>query len=78
LRRVLLSAERFSDAAIFFGSCRVKTRCLRSSALLCLVTRCDQRSDVALFLLPLDFADDVCAAAFLRADLLCAGLAACW
>jgi len=43
-----------------------------------LVTRCDQCFDVALFLLLLDFADDVGAAAFLRADLLCAGLAACW
>src|SRR5437588_1702412 len=43
LRRLLLSADRFSEAAICFGSFNVKTLFSRSSALLCLVTYPDQR-----------------------------------
>jgi hypothetical protein len=43
LRRELRSAERFSDAAIRFGSRKVKTPRLRSSASLSFVTRCDHR-----------------------------------
>jgi hypothetical protein len=43
LRRELRSAERLSDAAIFFGSVSLKTPCFRSSASLSLVTRCDHR-----------------------------------
>ena len=43
MRRRLRSAERFSEAAIFFGSRPVKTRCWRSSASLSRVTRADQR-----------------------------------
>lgn len=43
LRRELRSAERLSEAAIFFGSVSLKTPCLRSSASLPWVTRCDQR-----------------------------------
>jgi hypothetical protein len=43
LRRELSSAERFRDAAIFFGSVSLKTPCFRSRASLSLVTRCDHR-----------------------------------
>jgi hypothetical protein len=43
LRRVLRSAERFSDLAILSGSLYVKTPFWRSSALLRSVTRCDHR-----------------------------------
>jgi len=43
LRRWLRSAERFSDAAIRFGSRLVKTPRSRSSASLSRVTRADQR-----------------------------------
>jgi len=46
--RVLRSAERLSEAAIRFGSFKVKTPCLRSSASLSRVTRRDQRR-VAFF-----------------------------
>jgi hypothetical protein len=42
-RRELCSADRFSDAAIFFGSCNVNTPRLRSSASLSRLTRCDHR-----------------------------------
>src|ERR1700730_8989332 len=42
-RRVLVSAERFSAAAIRFGSRHVKTPGFRSSASLCSVTSCDPR-----------------------------------
>jgi hypothetical protein len=48
LRRELRSAERFSDAAIIFGSVSLKTPRLRSSASLCSVTRCDQRFEEVL------------------------------
>src|SRR6185437_16342358 len=41
------SADRLSDAAIFFGSVSVKTPRFRSSASLSRVTRCDQRFDLA-------------------------------
>src|SRR5690606_5543409 len=41
LRRRLASAERLSEAAIAFGSLRVKTSCSRSSASLLSVTCCD-------------------------------------
>jgi hypothetical protein len=40
--RVLASAERRSDSAIFFGSRQVNTPCSRSSASLCRVTSLDQ------------------------------------
>jgi hypothetical protein len=43
LRRLLRSAERLSDAAICFGSRKVNTPPLRSSASLVSVTRFDQR-----------------------------------
>ena len=43
LRRGLLSADCLSDSAIFFGSAQVNTPSSRSSALLSLVTRPDQR-----------------------------------
>jgi hypothetical protein len=43
LRRELRSAERLSEAAIFFGLVSLKTPCCRSSASLSRVTRCDQR-----------------------------------
>src|SRR5437588_364198 len=43
LRRLLASAECFSDAAIRFGSDQVNTPRSRSSELLVVVTRCDQR-----------------------------------
>jgi hypothetical protein len=55
LRRELCSAERFSDAAIFFGSVSLKTPRLRSSASLSLVTRCDQRFGVRDLVDALDF-----------------------
>src|SRR3990172_3680266 len=42
-RRVLTSAERLSEAAIFFGSFSVNTPCSRSSASERSVTSCDQR-----------------------------------
>ena len=61
LRRELRSAERLSEAAIFFGSVSLKTPCLRSSASLPCVTRCDQRLGdgfVADFLA--DFLAEVC------------------
>src|SRR4030095_157481 len=45
-RRVLRSAERFSDRAICFGL-RAKTRFSRSSAWLCSVTRRDHRRALA-------------------------------
>ena len=80
MRRELCSAERFSEAAIRFGSRSVKTPCFRSSASLSLVTRCDQRFDDAL--LGDDFLRDelafraVVLAVFLRAVLRVAGLRA--
>src|SRR5216684_3426346 len=43
LRRLLRSADRFSDAAIRLGSRDVKTPSSRVSASLCSVTRRDQR-----------------------------------
>jgi len=52
------SAERLSDAAIFFALVCLKTPCFRSSASLSCVTRCDQRFGDAFF------SDD-----FLRAEL---------
>jgi hypothetical protein len=58
LRRELRSAERLSEAAIFFGLVSLKTPCFRSSASLSRVTRCDQR-----------FGDAFLAADFLRAEL---------
>jgi hypothetical protein len=58
LRRELRSAERLSDAAIFFALVCLKTPCFRSSASLSCVTRCDQRFGDAFF------GDD-----FLRAEL---------
>jgi hypothetical protein len=45
LRRELRSAERLSEAAIRFGSRKVKTPRLRSRASLSFVTRCDHRFD---------------------------------
>src|SRR5215831_11426402 len=45
-RRLLLSADRFSDAAIRLGSRNVKTPLSRVSASLCSVTCCDQRRPV--------------------------------
>src|SRR5262245_52658583 len=47
-RRVLAWAERFSDAAIAFGSLKAKTPVSRSSAFECSVTCCDQRLDFAV------------------------------
>jgi hypothetical protein len=49
LRRELRSAERLSDAAIFFALVCLKTPCFRSSALLSCVTRCGQRFGDAFF-----------------------------
>jgi hypothetical protein len=43
LRRELCSAERLSEAAIFFAFVSVKTPRFRSSASLSRVARCDQR-----------------------------------
>lgn len=43
MRRELLSAERFSDAAIFVALACLKTPRFRSIASLSRVTRCDQR-----------------------------------
>src|SRR5216683_6456694 len=43
------SAERLSDAAIFFALVCLKTPCFRSSASLSCVTRCDQRFGDAFF-----------------------------
>jgi hypothetical protein len=43
LRRLLLSADRFSDAAIALGSLLVNTPLSSVSASLCSVTACDQR-----------------------------------
>jgi hypothetical protein len=40
--RELLFAERFNEAAIFLGSCQVKTPSSRSKAKLCLATYPDQ------------------------------------
>jgi hypothetical protein len=58
LRRELRSADRFSDAAIRFGSRNVNTPRFRSSASRPCVTRCDQRfGEVLRF-----------AAGFLRAE----------
>src|SRR5215211_2248338 len=48
LRRLLRSAERFSDRAIRCGLLDLNTDFSRSSALLCLVTRADQRPDRAV------------------------------
>lgn len=45
-RRLLLSADRFKDAAIRLGSRDVKTPLLRVSASLCSVTWRDQRRPV--------------------------------
>src|SRR5262245_1394932 len=45
-RRLLLSADRFNDAAIRLGSRNVKTPLSRVSASLCSVTCCDQRRPV--------------------------------
>ena len=50
LRRVLFSAECFSERAIFPASFQVKTPASRSSALLSPVTLADQFSAFALFL----------------------------
>jgi hypothetical protein len=47
LRRLLCSAERFRDCAIARGLRFVKTLGSRSSALLVLMTRADQRRGVA-------------------------------
>ena len=49
MRRELRSAERLSDAAIFFALVCLKTPCFRSSASLSCVTRCDQRFGDAFF-----------------------------
>jgi hypothetical protein len=57
LRRELRSAERLSEAAIFFGLVSLNTPCRRSSASLSRVTRCDQR-----------FGDVLLAADFRRAE----------
>jgi hypothetical protein len=43
LRRLLLSADRFNEDAIRFGSRNVKTPLSRVNASLCSVTCCDQR-----------------------------------
>src|SRR5262249_33949256 len=43
LRRVLISAERFKDAAMRCGSFQVNTPGSRSSALLCRITSADHR-----------------------------------
>jgi hypothetical protein len=43
LRRDECSAERFSEAAIFFALVNLNTPRFRSSASLSCVTRCDQR-----------------------------------
>jgi hypothetical protein len=48
LRRELRSAERLSEAAIFFGSVCLNTPRFKSSASLSRVTRCDQRFGDAL------------------------------
>jgi hypothetical protein len=48
LRRELRPAERFSEAAICFGSRNLKTPRRRSSASLSQVTRCDQRFGAVL------------------------------
>src|SRR5215471_19175310 len=45
-RRLLLSADRFNDAAIRLGSRNVKTPLSRVSASLCSVTCCDQSRPV--------------------------------
>jgi hypothetical protein len=45
LRRLLRSAERFSETAILCGSIELKTFVSRSSASLCCVTLADQRFD---------------------------------
>src|SRR5690242_11373591 len=55
LRRLLRSAERFRDKAIRCGSLDLKTDFSRSRALLCLVTRADQRPDSAVPLRPAAF-----------------------
>jgi hypothetical protein len=52
LRRELRSAERFRDAAIFFGSVSLKTPCFRSSASLSLVTRSDHRPVMPVWAMP--------------------------
>jgi len=46
-RRLLLSADRFNDAAIRLGSRNVKTPLSRVSASLCSVTCCDQSRPVS-------------------------------
>jgi hypothetical protein len=78
LRRELRSAERLSDAAIFFGSVSLKTPCFRSSASLSRVTRCDQRfGDIFLgdgFLRAALALRAVVLAVFLRVVLRVAGL----
>jgi hypothetical protein len=51
LRRELCTAERFSEIAIFFALVSLNTPCLRSSASLSFVTRCDQRFGEARFVL---------------------------
>lgn len=75
LRRELRSAERLSEAAIFFGSVSLKTPCFRSSASLSCVTRCDQRLGgdlVADDLVADDLAADDLAADLLAEVLFCA------
>jgi hypothetical protein len=57
LRRLLRSAERLSEAAIFFGLRCANTLLSRSSASLSLVTRADQRRpDFARLFRRCDFA----------------------
>ncbi|MGY3354707.1 hypothetical protein ACVWZK_001370 [Bradyrhizobium sp. GM0.4] len=51
MRRALCSAERFNEAAISFALVSLNTPCLRSSASLSFVTRCDQRFGAARLVL---------------------------
>src|SRR5436190_9760474 len=75
LRRLLLTAERFSDAAIRLGSRRVKTPLSSVSTSLRSVTLCDQRRPALLACLRLGaalrFACDMLLSDFVIAERGC-------